>query len=506
MAKRDFQCKDYTPEEEIARTPGGATLWRAFSASENAGRGRRDLVLQAPRALAEDVNVVDQLRDRLERTAGISHPGLFSTVTSVAGKGGLYVASEWAPSAPLSALTAHKWPAPAALYLAAEIAKTLAFLQAAVDPLTGKPLGLFHGQVRPENIFLTFAGQVKLLSLGMAELETAALHPADGYARSFANYASPEVAARREIDGRTDFFSLGATLWELLAARPLFPPCDREEWLRMLIEKTPPPPSQSNPEIPAEVDAIVAKLLDRDLFLRYELGEKIAQDLGAVLKFRFPDFQTGDFLNACAKPLEPFRERYRRSLEAGSAETRILDEAETKVLDDAETKILAQDSEVTTEISHETVADASLYVQKTSSLRISPVIVPTPAFTHDEPEEPASFWESVPIYGTIVTFCLISMVVLGQQIYKRSQASRTPAHATAKTGRGTLHFVSHESDYAVEVNGSRVDVFLNEADVPADREIVVRATKPGYDTIEITTRLISGETLELPLDFKKSEN
>jgi serine/threonine protein kinase len=159
----------------------------------------------------------------------------------------------------------------------------------------GQPLGIVHRDVTPSNIMLLYAGGVKLLDFGIAKVGAAAAgaRDGDGGVKGKFGYLSPEQArAVVDLDGRTDVFALGVTLWEMLVGRRLFAGKDEVETLRNVLTKPVPKPSSLRPEIPAELDAIVLRALERDRDARYPTAEAMALECDRVLREARCDSQT----------------------------------------------------------------------------------------------------------------------------------------------------------------------------------------------------------------------
>ncbi len=160
---------------------------------------------------------------------------------------------------------------------------------------TGQPLGIVHRDVTPSNIMLLYAGGVKVLDFGIAKVGAAAAgaRDGDGGVKGKFGYLSPEQArAVVDIDGRTDVFALGVTLWEMLVGRRLFAGKDEVETLRNVLTKPVPKPSSLRPEISPELDAIVLRALERNREARYPTAEAMALDCDRVLREARCDSQT----------------------------------------------------------------------------------------------------------------------------------------------------------------------------------------------------------------------
>jgi eukaryotic-like serine/threonine-protein kinase len=150
----------------------------------------------------------------------------------------------------------------------------------------GQRLNIVHRDINPSNVMLLRTGMVKVLDFGIAKASAAA-----GKAQTRASvikgklgYLSPEQARCEPLDGRSDVFSLGATMWEMLAGEKLFGGGTDFERIRSVLETPIPPPSRRRAEIPPELDRIVGRALQRDLARRYHSAEELADDLEAFLR------------------------------------------------------------------------------------------------------------------------------------------------------------------------------------------------------------------------------
>ena len=150
----------------------------------------------------------------------------------------------------------------------------------------GQPFNIVHRDVNPSNVMLLRTGIVKILDFGIAKASAAA-----GKAQTSATvikgklgYLSPEQARCEVLDGRSDVFSLGATLWEMLTGEKLFSGATDFERIRNVLEAPIRPPSRHRAGIPPALERIVMRALERDLRRRYANAEEMAEELEELLR------------------------------------------------------------------------------------------------------------------------------------------------------------------------------------------------------------------------------
>jgi serine/threonine protein kinase/Flp pilus assembly protein TadD len=149
-------------------------------------------------------------------------------------------------------------------------------------------LGVVHRDVKPANLLLDGTGRLWVTDFGLAQLQSDARLTMTGDLVGTLRYMSPEqaLAKRAVIDHRTDIYSLAATLYELLTLQPAFPGNDREELLRQIAFEEPRPPRRVNRAIPAELETILLKALEKNPAERYATAKELADDLRFWLEDR----------------------------------------------------------------------------------------------------------------------------------------------------------------------------------------------------------------------------
>src|SRR5580704_2014213 len=155
--------------------------------------------------------------------------------------------------------------------------------------------GIVHRDIKPANIFVTESGAVKVLDFGLAKLlphhsDDLGDHTLDspvantlltspGMAVGTIQYMSPEQARGEEIDARSDLFSLGAVFYQMLTGKQAFPGSTSAVVFDNILRNAPAAPITINPDVPAELERILNKALEKDRDMRYQVAAELRADL-----------------------------------------------------------------------------------------------------------------------------------------------------------------------------------------------------------------------------------
>jgi len=140
-----------------------------------------------------------------------------------------------------------------------------------------------HRDVSPQNVLISYEGDIKLCDFGIAKAASKSSQTQAGALKGKLQYMSPEQASGKPIDRRSDLFSLGSVLYEMLCGEKLFPGDTDLTILEQVRNAKAQPPSTKNPDIPKRVDTIVLKALAKNPEDRYQNASDLQRDLESVL-------------------------------------------------------------------------------------------------------------------------------------------------------------------------------------------------------------------------------
>lgn len=182
-------------------------------------------------------------------------------------------------------------PIDLACYITAEIAAGLHYMHDRIDE-RGEPLHIVHRDVSPQNVLISQSGTVKIIDFGIAKARTKLDITEVGVLKGKFAYMSPEHASGESIDHRSDIFSLGIILYEMLTGKRLFKAKDNKQTLRNVRQSDVQPASTLRKEIPEELDKILLKSLAKYRGERYQTAAALRSDLLQFLHRTYADFRS----------------------------------------------------------------------------------------------------------------------------------------------------------------------------------------------------------------------
>lgn len=237
-------------------------------------------------SVAADRSQVKHFLDEARLMSRLTHRNIAHVFDFGEDAGGYFVAMEFVQGATISSLldrvaaADQRLPAALALDIAAQVAEALAFAWE-LRGLDGTPLKVVHRDISPQNVMLSVAGDVKVIDFGVAKSAQQVHSTVSGSVKGKLAYMSPEQGRAGELDTRSDLFSLGLVLFEMLTGRH---PFNRPDLLQIMaaVRTDPTPALASLDPALAFLDEAMARLLCKDPAGRYQSGTEAAEALNAL--------------------------------------------------------------------------------------------------------------------------------------------------------------------------------------------------------------------------------
>ncbi len=222
-----------------------------------------------------------------------------------------------------------------ALKIASSVCEGLYYAHARAD-MYGQPLDIVHRDVTPENIFVSFDGTVKVLDFGIAKAANQIEQTRAGEIKGKLSYMSPEQCMGKQLDNRSDIFSLGTVLYEWLTGFKLFTGDSEVAVLKSITEGKIYAPSYFKADIPEAVEAILMKALEKDRERRYQTAWEMQYDLDRFLsqyEFTPSNIHLANFLKQLFNDeLEEEKERLTAFRAPDSSPVEVLQEGEEEII------------------------------------------------------------------------------------------------------------------------------------------------------------------------------
>ncbi len=250
---------------------------------------------------SHNLDFLNLFKEEVRVSLNLSHGNIVTFLDFITEKNQLYLVMEFVNGINLRQLVRDlkqakiKMSLAHTLFIISEIAGGLDYAHRSIDIVTRKELNIIHRDVNPLNIMISFDGGIKIIDFGIARADSRMDVTKIGTLKGKFSYMSPEQIDGKPIDARTDIFALGIIFWELLTNERLFKGTNDFAILEKIKKEVIPPIRSINQGIPAELELIVMKALQKDPENRYQRASDLKFAIDQYIHNSIPNFRKVSF-------------------------------------------------------------------------------------------------------------------------------------------------------------------------------------------------------------------
>jgi TonB family protein len=239
--------------------------------------------------LTENDEFVTMFIDEAKLAAQLQHPNIIHIYDLGKIERSYYIAMEYIDGKDLRSLLrlieekGQRLPLGIALYVASRLAAALDYAHRKRD-FQGRAMALVHRDVSPQNVLISLDGDIKLCDFGIAKAASKASHTRAGALKGKLQYMSPEQAWGKDLDHRSDIFSLGLVMYEMVTGKKAFSGDSELSILEQVRSPKLQAPRQIDPSVPPEVERIILRAIEPNRDTRYQTAAELGSDLDAALR------------------------------------------------------------------------------------------------------------------------------------------------------------------------------------------------------------------------------
>ncbi|MCB0308865.1 MAG: serine/threonine protein kinase [Bdellovibrionales bacterium] len=275
---------------------GMAEIYHAFDAHEH-----EVAIKKIHPDLASQEKFIQMFLDEVRIVIQLNHPNIVQLLDFGLAEGAYFFSMEWIDGKSLSEINVAqkkmriRFPVDVAMWMIKDVCEGLHYAHQKQDRFK-KPMNLVHRDVSPPNIMATRDGVFKVADFGIAHVRDKNVRTQPGIIRGKFSYMSPEQSLGKPLDHRSDIFSAGVVLHEVLADTRLFLRKNEIDTLDAVRKCEVPSIKQKRPDVPGEVEVMIKKSLSQAASARYRTALEMAESAETVLRERYPKSTRADII------------------------------------------------------------------------------------------------------------------------------------------------------------------------------------------------------------------